>query len=51
MTDTCNPSYSGGGDQEDDGSRPTQAKGTRDSISTKGWVRWHRPALPAMWEA
>jgi hypothetical protein len=43
----CNPSYSGGRDQEDRGSKPAQAKCSRDPISkkpiTKGWwsgSRW-----------
>jgi hypothetical protein len=39
---TCNPSYSGGKDQEDRGSKPAWANGLRDPISKKritkkGW--------------
>jgi hypothetical protein len=34
----CNPSYSGCGDQEDHSSRSAQAKSSKDSISTSGWV-------------
>jgi hypothetical protein len=30
---TCNPSYSGGGDQEDQGSKPVQANSSRDPTS------------------
>jgi hypothetical protein len=30
---TCNPSYSGGKDQEDNGSKPAQAKSLQDPIS------------------
>jgi hypothetical protein len=32
---TCNPSYSGGRDQEDLGSKPTKANSSRDSVSKK----------------
>jgi hypothetical protein len=31
----CNPSYSGGRDQEDHGWKPTQANSSRDPISKK----------------
>jgi hypothetical protein len=31
---TCNPNYLGGGDQEDEGSRPARAKHLRNPIST-----------------
>jgi hypothetical protein len=31
----CNPSYSGGRDQEDGGSKPDQVKSSWDSISKK----------------
>jgi hypothetical protein len=31
----CNPSYSGGRDQEDSGSKPTQANSLQDPISKK----------------
>jgi hypothetical protein len=42
VTHTCNPIYSGGRDQEDRGSKPTQANSSRDPISKiskteKGW--------------
>jgi hypothetical protein len=42
---TCNPSYSGGGDQEDCGSQPARANSSQDPISkntqeTKGLVEW-----------
>jgi hypothetical protein len=42
----CNPSYSGGRDQEDGGSKPTQANSSRDPILEKpfhkkiGLVEW-----------
>jgi hypothetical protein len=41
----CNPSYSGGRDQEDLGSKPTQANSLQDPISKKthhkkGLVEW-----------
>jgi hypothetical protein len=32
---TCNPSYSGGRDQEDEGSKPAQANSSQDLISKK----------------
>jgi hypothetical protein len=35
VTHTCNPSYSGGRDQEDQGSKSTQANSSRDPISKK----------------
>jgi hypothetical protein len=40
---TCNPSYSGGRDQEDRGSKPAQINSSRDPISKKpfkqkGWL-------------
>jgi hypothetical protein len=35
VTHTCNPSYSGGRDQEDCGSKPAQANSLRDPISKK----------------
>jgi hypothetical protein len=42
---TCNPSYSGGRDQEDCGLKPARANSSRDSISKipitkKGLVEW-----------
>jgi hypothetical protein len=41
----CNPSYSGGRDQEDHGSKPARANSSRDPISKKtftkiGLVEW-----------
>jgi hypothetical protein len=38
----CNPTYSGGRDQEDHGSKPVQASSSQDPVSTKpikkrGW--------------
>jgi hypothetical protein len=41
----CNPSYSGGRDQEDQGSKPAQANSSQDSIlknthHEKGLVEW-----------
>jgi hypothetical protein len=39
---TCNPSYSGGRDQEDGSSKPSQANGSQDPIlkkySTQKWA-------------
>jgi hypothetical protein len=35
---TCNPSYSGGRDQEDHGSKPAHANSLRDPISKKSLV-------------
>jgi hypothetical protein len=43
---TCNPSYSGGGDQEDQGSRPAQAKSCQDLISSNDWAQWHTSVIP-----
>jgi hypothetical protein len=42
---TCNFSYAEGRDQEDHGSKPTQANSSRDPISKKpftkkGWMEW-----------
>jgi hypothetical protein len=42
---SCNPSYSGGKDQEDCSSKPAQANGSQDPISKKthhkkGLVEW-----------
>jgi hypothetical protein len=45
MAHTCNPSYLGVRDQEDCGSRPSQAKSMRDPISTNGWARWHAAVI------
>jgi hypothetical protein len=36
---TCNPSYSGGRDQEDRYSKPAWAKSLRDSISKKLFIK------------
>jgi hypothetical protein len=41
----CNPSYSGGRDQEDRGSKPAQGNSSRDpylkkTITKKGLVEW-----------
>jgi hypothetical protein len=42
MVHTCNPSYSGGKDQEDHGLKPAWANSLRDSIlkksNTKKWL-------------
>jgi hypothetical protein len=35
VANTCNPSYSGGKDQEDLGSKPGQANSSRDPILKK----------------
>jgi hypothetical protein len=35
VANTCNPSYSGGKDQEDLGSKPAQANSSRDPILKK----------------
>jgi hypothetical protein len=45
MAHTCNPSYSGGRDQEDHGSKPVQANSLCDPIlkknhHKKGLVEW-----------
>jgi hypothetical protein len=45
---TCNPSYSGGRDQEDHGSKPAQANNLGDPIlkipntikELKEWLKW-----------
>jgi hypothetical protein len=45
---TCNPSYSGGRDQEDQGSKPALANSSQDLSSKKkpitkiGLVEWHK---------
>jgi hypothetical protein len=44
----CKPSYLEGGDLEDCGLRPAQAKCLGDPISTSGWAQWHMPVTPAM---
>jgi hypothetical protein len=48
MVHACNPMYLGGCDHC---LRPAQAKDSWDSISTKSWVWWHTPVIPAMQEA
>jgi hypothetical protein len=46
MAHACNPNHSGGRDQEDHGSKPTQANSLQDPISKKknhhkiGLVEW-----------
>jgi hypothetical protein len=45
---TCNPRYSGDGDQEDESSWPAQAKSLQYLISTNGWAQWHAPVTSAM---
>jgi hypothetical protein len=45
VSSTCNPSYSGGRDQEDHGLKPAQENSSRDPISKKshhkkGLVEW-----------
>jgi hypothetical protein len=48
---TCNPSYLGGGDQEDCGSRPAQVNSKTPSQQQKSWVWWCTPVIPATQEA
>jgi hypothetical protein len=36
---TCNPSYSGGRDQEDHGSKPAQAKSSQDLLKKKTFTK------------
>jgi hypothetical protein len=43
----CNPSYSGGRDQEDYGSNPAQANSLRDPISMQSDLSGRVPALPS----
>jgi hypothetical protein len=43
-----NPSYLGGRDQEDHGSRPGLAKSSWYSISTNDWLLLCTPAIPAI---
>jgi hypothetical protein len=51
VTQTCNPSYPGGGDQEHLDSRATQAKSSQDPTTTnKSLARWHAPVIPAVQE-
>jgi hypothetical protein len=51
VAQTCNPSYSGGRELEDQSLRSALAKRLQDRISTKGWVQWHMPGIPTTWEA
>jgi hypothetical protein len=39
VAQTCNPSYLGVRDQEDQGSKPAQAKSSRDPISKKPFTK------------
>jgi hypothetical protein len=39
VTQACNPSYSGGRDQEDHSSKPAQANGSWDPISKKPFTK------------
>jgi hypothetical protein len=44
----CKPSYLGGRDQEDHGSRPTLVKKfTRPHLNRNGWAWWHKPIISA----
>jgi hypothetical protein len=45
------PSYLGGSDSEDGGSRPATVKRLQDPISTNSWVQCCLPVIPATWEA
>jgi hypothetical protein len=47
LAHVCNPSYSGGNDQEDRGSKPAQVNGLKDPIlkkilHKKGLVEWFK---------
>jgi hypothetical protein len=46
---SCNPSYLGGWDERDTGSRTAWAKSLQDPISTNSQARWHTPVIPATW--
>jgi hypothetical protein len=41
MVQAYNPTYMEGGDLENHGLRPAQAKSSQDSISTNGWMSWY----------
>jgi hypothetical protein len=41
VTHACNPSYSGGRDQEDHGSKSAWAKSSRDPFSKKNTLHTH----------
>jgi hypothetical protein len=45
MTHTCNPSYLGGRDWEDQGSRPAQAKVCETLMLINSWEQWHVPVI------
>jgi hypothetical protein len=47
MAHTCNPSYLGDWDWEDQDSRPALAKSLQDSISSNSWGWWCVPVIPA----
>jgi hypothetical protein len=48
---TCNPSYLGGGDQQDCGLRPTWTKKfTRPYLNEKSWAWWYAPVIPTTQE-
>jgi hypothetical protein len=42
-----NPSYLGGCYLKDCGSRPAQANGSQDLISTSSWTEWWVPVIPS----
>jgi hypothetical protein len=42
VSHACNPSYSGGRDQEDHGSKPAWANGSQDPIPTKNKISQKR---------
>jgi hypothetical protein len=47
VTQSCNPSFLGGKDQENHGSRLAWAKSLQASILTNGWVQWYIPVISA----
>jgi hypothetical protein len=52
VAQACSPNYSGGGDREDQGSRPAQVKGSQDPILIdQSCVWWCMPNIPARQEA
>jgi hypothetical protein len=52
VAQVCNPSYSGGRDQEDHDSRSAQARIVCKipSHPIKSWVWWCTPIIPTIWE-
>jgi hypothetical protein len=49
VAQSYNPSYLGGENQEDQGSRSAWAKSSQDPISTnKSWKQWCVPVIPMM---